>query len=59
MVEAGSRTVADVGIADTISKAEIIAEKEVSSITGPLFHRADVGTNALIQKRVDHMNSLR
>jgi phosphoribosylamine--glycine ligase len=59
LVEAGSRTVAVVGIADTISKAEIIAEKEVSSITGPLFHRADVGTNALIQKRVDHMNSLR
>jgi len=59
LVEAGSRTIAVVGVGDTISAAEHYAEKEVSSITGPLFHRADVGTNALIQKRVDHMNSLR
>jgi len=59
LVEAGSRTIAVVGVGDTISAAERDAEKEVSSITGPLFHRADVGTNALIQKRVDHMNSLR
>jgi phosphoribosylamine--glycine ligase len=59
LVETGSRTVAVVGVGDTISEAERDAEKEVSSITGPLFHRADVGTNALIQKRVDHMNSLR
>ena len=59
LVEAGSRTIAVVGVGDTISEAERDAEKEVSSITGPLFHRADVGTNALIQKRVDHMNSLR
>ena len=59
LVEAGSRTIAVVGVGDTISAAEHDAEKEVSSITGPLFHRADVGTNALIQKRVDHMNSLR
>ena len=59
LVEAGGRTIAVVGVGDTISAAERDAEKEVSSITGPLFHRADVGTNALIQKRVDHMNSLR
>ena len=59
LVEAGSRTIAVVGVGDTISAAERDAEKEVSSITGPLFHRADVGKNALIQKRVDHMNSLR
>ena len=59
LVEAGSRTVAVVGVGDTISEAERDAEKEVSSIMGPLFHRADVGTNALIQKCVDHMNSLR
>ena len=59
LVEAGSRTVAVVGIADSIVEAEAIAEKEVSSVSGPLFHRSDIGTANVIQKRMDHMNSLR
>ena len=59
LVEAGSRTIAIVGIADTLSDAEALAEKEVSSISGPLFHRTDIGTDEIVQKRVDHMNSLR
>ena len=59
LVEAGSRTIAMVGVADTISDAEALAEKEVSSISGPLFHRTDIGTDEIVQKRVDHMNSLR
>ena len=56
LVEAGSRTIAMVGVADTISDAEALAEKEVSSISGPLFHRTDIGTDKIVQKRVDHMN---
>ena len=59
LVEVGSRTVAVVGIADTISKAEIIAEKEVSSISGHLFHRNDIGTDKLIQKRINHMKEIK
>ena len=59
LVEAGSRTIAVVGIADTISEAETIAEKEVLSISGPLFHRTDIGTNAAIQKRIEHMKKLK
>ena len=59
LVEAGSRTVAVVGMAETISEAEKIAEKEVSSIAGPLFHRTDIGTDAVIQKRVDHMRQIK
>ena len=59
LVEAGSRTVAVVGMADTISDAEKLAENEVSSIKGPLFHRTDIGTDIIIQKRIDHINSLR
>ena len=59
LVEAGSRTVAVVGIADSIVEAEAIAEKEVSSVSGPLFHRSDIGTATVIQERMDHMNSLR
>jgi len=59
LVEAGSRTIAVLGIADTIMAAEKIAEKDVSAITGPLFHRTDIGTDEVIQKRIDHMKSLR
>ena len=59
LVEAGSRTVAVVGMADSISDAEKIAEKEVSAVSGPLFHRTDIGTDEVIQKRIDHMKSLR
>tara|TARA_B100000029_G_scaffold516136_1_gene627139 strand:- start:2110 stop:3423 length:1314 start_codon:yes stop_codon:yes gene_type:complete len=59
LIEAGSRTVAVVGMADTISKAEAIAEKEISAVKGPLFHRRDIGTASVVQQRIDHMNSLR
>ena len=59
LVEAGSRTVAIVGVADSISNAENIAEKEVSAIDGPLFHRSDIGTDMVIQKRINHMKSIR
>ncbi|MEE8335326.1 MAG: phosphoribosylamine--glycine ligase [Candidatus Neomarinimicrobiota bacterium] len=58
LLEAGSRTVAAVGIADTLEKAEKIAEKEISAVRGPLFHRPDIGTKALIKKRIEHMLSL-
>ena len=59
LVEAGSRTVAVLGIADTIFEAEAIAEKEISSVKGPLFHRSDIGTEPVIQQRIEEMNSLR
>ena len=59
LVEAGSRTVAVVGVADSISNAEKIAEKEMSAIAGPLFHRSDIGTDMVIQKRINHMKSIR
>jgi phosphoribosylamine--glycine ligase len=46
-------------MAETISDAEKFAEKEVSSIKGPLFHRVDIGTDEVIQKRIDHMKELK
>lgn len=55
----GSRTAAYVGVADSISAAEEISEKEVCGIGGPLFHREDIGTDKLIQHRVDDMRRLR
>ena len=59
LIETGSRTIAVIGIADSICDAEKIAEKEISLVRGPLFHRKDIGSKAIIQKRIDHMNTLR
>lgn len=54
-----SRAVAFVGIADSLAEAEKLAESACGSVKGPVFHRKDVGTAALIQSRVDMMKSLR
>lgn len=59
LIEAGSRTVAVIGIADTLQEAEAIAESEIKRIAGPLFHRTDIGTTELVQKRIKNMNVLR
>lgn len=59
LIESGSRTVAVVGIADTLQEAEAIAESEIKKIEGPLFHRKDIGTAELVQKRIKHMNVLK
>ena len=59
LIEAGSRTVAVIGIADTLQEAETIAESEIKRVEGPLFHRTDIGTNHLINKRINHMKILR
>jgi phosphoribosylamine--glycine ligase len=55
----GSRALAFVGIADTISEAEKTAASALSSVSGKVFYRDDIGTDALIQKRIDHMKELR
>ncbi|KGP63595.1 phosphoribosylamine--glycine ligase [Legionella norrlandica] len=55
----GSRTAAYVGIANTLSEAEEIAEQEISHIKGPLFHRKDIGTLPLINARIEAMRKLR
>jgi phosphoribosylamine--glycine ligase len=53
-----SRAMGILGIADSLEEAENIAENGVECIEGKLFHRKDVGTRKLLQKRIDHMNSL-
>lgn len=55
----GSRTAAYVGVADSIPAAEEIAEREVRGIVGPLYHREDIGTEKMIQSKVDAMRKLR
>ena len=59
LTEAGSRTVAYVGLADTLDEAEAKAETEISKVSGPLFHRTDIGTAQLIQLRINHLKSIR
>ncbi|QUH23418.1 phosphoribosylamine--glycine ligase [Methanobacterium alkalithermotolerans] len=54
-----SRALALVGRGDNIQEAEEICEEATRHVTGDLYHRKDVGTAALLQKRIDHMNHLR
>ena len=54
-----SRALGVVGIADTLAAAHKIAEEGVKAVRGPVSYRADIGTDALIQKRIDHMKEIR
>jgi phosphoribosylamine--glycine ligase len=54
-----SRAIGIVGIADTLDDARKIAEEGVKAIKGPVAYRTDIGTDALIQKRIDHMKKIR
>jgi phosphoribosylamine--glycine ligase len=54
-----SRAIGIVGIADTLDAARLIAEEGVKAIKGPVAYREDIGTDALIQKRIDHMKKIR
>lgn len=54
-----SRAVGVVGMAENLHKAEQIAEHAVSAITGAVDHRPDIGTAALIEKRIRHMKQIR
>lgn len=54
-----SRAVGVVGVAPTLEQAEKIAEDGCQNVTGRVFHRKDIGTQALIDKRVKHMERLR
>jgi len=53
-----SRAMGILGIADSLEEAEKIAEQGVGCIEGKLFHRKDVGTRRILQKRIDHMDRL-
>jgi len=56
----GSRSLAVVGVADTLSDAEKICEEALTHVQGDhIFIRHDIGTPELIEKRVRHMNELR
>lgn len=54
-----SRALGLVGIGDSISEAEKICETVTKHVNGDVYHRRDVGTAELIQKRIQHMNSIK
>ena len=54
-----SRAIGVVGMAETVQEAERIAENAVSSVVGPVDHRPDIGTEALIRRRVEHIRKIR
>jgi phosphoribosylamine--glycine ligase len=55
-----SRSLAVLGVADTINDAETNCEKALENIQGDhIYIRHDIGTNELINKRINHMNQIR
>ncbi|MGQ4005605.1 phosphoribosylamine--glycine ligase [Francisellaceae bacterium CB300] len=59
LIGTGSRAIAVLGMGDTIAEAEQKAENGIKNIYGKLFHRPDIGTKDLINKRIKNMNMLR
>ncbi len=54
----GSRALGIVASGDSIEEAEKIAEKACACIKGSVYHRSDVGTTELVNKRVEHMKEI-
>jgi phosphoribosylamine--glycine ligase len=54
-----SRAFGILGRAKKIADAEKIAEQGCSHVSGPLWHRKDIGTSKLIERRLEHMRTLR
>lgn len=54
----GSRALGIVADGDSIEEAEKIAEKACACIKGNVYHRSDVGTTDLVNKRVEHMKEI-
>ncbi len=54
-----SRTAAIAAQDQALEKAQEKAEFCIHAVKGPLWHRPDIGTSALIKKRVEHMRRLK
>ena len=54
-----SRTLAYVGLGETLEEAERNAEQAVSEVKGEVRYRRDIGTRALLDRRIAHMKELR
>ncbi|MDI6655663.1 MAG: phosphoribosylglycinamide synthetase C domain-containing protein, partial [Candidatus Hydrothermarchaeota archaeon] len=55
-----SRSLGVVGIADSIGEAEKIAEAATEDIKGAhIYHRRDIGTKELIQRKIENLKAIR
>jgi len=54
-----SRTLAFVGMGDTLEEAEQIAERAAASVSGAVRHRKDIGTREVLERRIQHMREIR
>jgi phosphoribosylamine--glycine ligase len=59
LVTQTSRTLAYVGTGDTLEEAERNAEEAASGVGGAVRYRRDIGTRALLDRRIAHMKELR
>ncbi len=55
----GSRAIGILGTGDNMEAARLDCDAKIANFSGPLFYREDIGTQALMQKRIDHMKQLR
>lgn len=53
-----SRALALVSMGETIAEAEEICEASTKYVKGYIYHRKDVGTTELIEKRIKHMQDI-
>ena len=59
LVTQTSRTLAYVGMGETLVEAEWNAEQAASGVRGAVRYRRDIGTRALLDRRIAHMKELR
>lgn len=58
LIMTGSRAIAVLGTGKTIAEAEQKAQAVVEQIKGPIFYRKDIGTDALLAKRLEQVTAL-
>ena len=54
-----SRSFGVLGKGETLDGAEKVAEEGCGFVRGPVWHRSDIGTKNLVERRISHMRSLR
>ena len=54
----GSRALGIVASGESIEEAEKVAEKACEFVKGNVYHRRDVGTTELVNKRIEHMKEI-
>jgi len=53
-----SRSMGLVGVAGSIEEAEKVAEAACGAVQGRVWHRADIGTKELLERRMKHMKEI-